>query len=441
MNTVFDPQRVNALMREMEITDLSRASIRQMGAIARTLEQETGQEFIHFEMGIPGLPPSAVGVEAEIAALREGVASKYPDIEGIPALKSEASRFVKAFIDMDIPAKCCVPTVGSMQGVFAAFMECTQLTPGRDTILYIDPGFSVQKMQAAVIGANTCSFDVAECRGAEALRQHLEPILAEGRVCCLIYSNPNNPSWMCLKDDELQVIGELATRYDVIVIEDLAYLTMDFRRPLGRPFQPPFQPTVSRYTDNCLLMLSGSKMFSYAGQRIAVACIKEPLFNRHYDALAQRYGISRFGASYAYNFLYTFSSGVSHSAQCAMAAMMKASTDGTYRFVDDVREYERRTARIKDIMLPCGFNVVYDRDQEEPISNGLFFTIGYDDMPGGQLLYELLLYGITGIVLSTTGSTRNGIRACCSCMKEHHYALLAGRCQRFAADHPSTSSR
>jgi len=416
----------------MEIDDLNHASIRQIGAIARTMEQETGQEYIHFEMGIPGLPPSAIGVEAEIDALRRGVASKYPDIEGIADLKAEASRFVKAFINTDVAPKGCIATTGSMQGVFAAFMLCTQLDPARDTILYLDPGFPVQKMQAAVIGARTASFDVADYRGADALRTKLEDVLSTGRICCLIYSNPNNPSWMCLTDDELRAIGELATKYDVVVIEDLAYMTMDFRRPLGRPFQPPFQPTVSRYTDQYILMLSGSKMFSYAGQRIAVACISDTLFHRSFPTLAARYGISRFGAVYAYDMLYTLSSGVSHSAQCAMAAMMRAATDGHYSFVDDVREYARRTARIKDIMLGHGFSITYDRDLDEPVSDGLFFTIGYHDMEGGALLRQLLYHGITGIVLSTTGSTRQGIRACCSTMQEHHYPLLDQRCRLFA---------
>ncbi|MBO4590755.1 MAG: pyridoxal phosphate-dependent aminotransferase [Bacteroidaceae bacterium] len=436
MKTVFSKERVDELLRDMEIDDLNKASIRQIGAIARTLEEETGEEFIHFEMGIPGLPPSAVGTEAEIEALRRGVAAKYPNIEGIAELKTEASRFVKAFINTDVAPKGCIPTTGSMQGVFASFMLCTQLDPQRKTILYIDPGFPVQKMQAAVIGADMRSFDVADYRGAQALRAKLEEILSKGDVCCLIYSNPNNPSWMCLKDDELQVIGELATKYDVVVIEDLAYMTMDFRRPLDRPFQAPFQPSVSHYTDNYILMLSGSKMFSYAGQRIAVACISDKLFVRSYDTLHKRYGFSRFGAVFAYNMLYTLSSGVSHSAQCAMAAMMRAASDGTYRFVDDVREYARRTARIKQIMERYGFSVVYDKDQDEPVSDGLFFTIGYAGMEGGAFLRELLYFGITGIVLSTTGSTRQGIRACCSCMQEHHYPLLEERCRLFAESHP-----
>ena len=53
-------------------------------------------------MGVPGLPPSAVGVKAEIEALQKGISSLYPDINGLPALKEEASRFIKAFINVDL---------------------------------------------------------------------------------------------------------------------------------------------------------------------------------------------------------------------------------------------------------------------------------------------------------------------------------------------------
>ena len=71
-------------------------------------------------MGVPGLPPSAVGVKAEIEALQKGIASLYPDINGLPALKEEASRFIKAFINVDLQPEGCVPVTGSMQGTFAS---------------------------------------------------------------------------------------------------------------------------------------------------------------------------------------------------------------------------------------------------------------------------------------------------------------------------------
>ena len=434
MKTIIEPSVIDGIMKKLEIKDIQTASIRQIGALVRQAEQQTGTEYIHFEMGIPGLPPSAVGVQAECEALQKGVASQYPIIDGIPSLKQEASRFIKAFLNTDIKPEGCTPTVGSMQASFASLMLCSQLDEKKDTILYIDPGFPVQKMQAKVIGAKIASFDVANYRN-EKLRAQLESYFQQGNICAVLYSSPNNPSWMCLNEQELQIIGELATKYDVIVIEDLAYMTMDFRQDFGIPFQAPYQPSVSHYTDNYILLMSASKIFSYAGQRIAVACISDALYQRHYDSLEQRYGIARFGAAYSYVFLYTFSSGVSHSAQYAMAAMLKAACDGSYTFVKDVKEYANRTHKIKEILHRNGFHIVYDKDCDCPVSDGFFFTIGYKDMSGAELLKELLYYGISGIDLATTGSTRKGIRACSSNIQPHHYQLLEERLQLFNQNH------
>lgn len=434
MKTVIEPSVIDGIMKDLEITDIKTASIRQVGAIVRAAEAATGTEFIHFEMGVPGLPPSAVGVKAECEALQRGVASVYPIIDGISEVKEQASRFLKAFVDTDIKPSGCIPTVGSMQASFASLMLASQLSPEKDTVLYIDPGFPVQKMQANVIGVKIASFDIADYRGAK-LEEKLESYFAQGKICAVLYSSPNNPTWMCLNDTELEIIGRLATKYDVVVIEDLAYMTMDFRRDMSKPYEPPFQLSVSKYTDNYVMLMSASKIFSYAGQRIAMACISDKLYERHYDRLKERYGIPRFGAAFAYVFLYTFSSGVSHSAQYAMAAMLKAACDGEYNFVSDVKEYADRTKRLKDILERTGFNVVYDKDDEEPVSDGFFFTMGYKDMDGATLLQELLYYGVSGIDLSTTGSNRKGIRACSSNIKPHHYAILEERLKLFNENH------
>ena len=432
--SVVDPNIIDSIVKELEINDIRSASIRQIGAVVRAAEARTGVEFIHFEMGVPGLPPAEVGVKAERDALEQGVASVYPIIDGIPEVKKQASRFVKAFINTDIRPEGCIPTVGSMQGSFASLMLASQLNPAKDTVLYIDPGFPVQKMQAQVIGIKIASFDIADYRGRK-LEHKLEELFAQGNISAVLYSSPNNPTWQCLNDVELEIIGRLATKHDVVVIEDLAYMTMDFRKELGRPFEPPYQPSVSHYTDNYVMLISASKIFSYAGQRVAVACISDALYNRHYETLKERYGISRFGAAFAYIFLYSFTSGVSHSAQCAMAAMLKAACDGDYDFVHDVKEYAIRAARIKEILVRNGFNVVYDKDDEEPVSDGFFFTIGYKNMDGGELLKELLYYGVSGIDLATTGATRKGIRACSSNIKPHHYALLEERLKLFNEKH------
>ena len=105
------------IKKEFTTPDIAQATIRQSGDIARTMERDTGVEFLHLEMGVPGLPPEKAGVEAECRALQSGVASQYPNMFGIPELKQQASRFIRAFLDIGIAPQGCIPTVGSMQGL------------------------------------------------------------------------------------------------------------------------------------------------------------------------------------------------------------------------------------------------------------------------------------------------------------------------------------
>ena len=432
-NTPVDYQTARKVIEGYGLPDFGKATIREVVAISNQLEQLTKTEFIHMEMGVPGLPAPKVGVEAEINPLQAGAASIYPNINGLPELKEEASRFIKAFINIDVADEGCVPVTGSMQGTYASFLVSGQCTPGKDTILFIDPGFPVQKQQIAVMGYKYESFDVYECRGKK-LRDVLESYLSKGNIASMIYSNPNNPAWFCLTEEELQIIGEMANKYDVIVIEDLAYFAMDFRKPLGVPFEAPYQATVARYTDNYVLQISGSKAFSYAGQRIGVTAISNKLYHRSYPGLTQRYGGGTFGTVYIHRVLYALSSGTSHSAQYALAAMFKAASDGSFDFVSDVKEYGRRAAKLKKIFTDYGFTIVYDQDLSEPIADGFYFTIGYPGMTGSELMEELMYYGISAISLSTTGSNQQGLRACTSFIKDHQYALLEERLKIFKAN-------
>ena len=430
MNYPVENSIIEKAVEALHITNLENATIREVVAIADRIERQTELEFIRMEMGVPGLPASAVGVDAEIEALQLGVASTYPPIDGVPELKKESSRFIKAFIDLDIDSDSCIPIVGSMEGSFISFLIANQCNPNKDTILFIDPGFPVQKQQATILGCKHFSFDVYDFRG-DKLRAELEKYLATGTVSCMIYSNPNNPGWFCLQEEELRIIGELATQYDTLVIEDLAYFAMDFRKELGKPFESPFQASVGRYTDNFILLISGSKVFSYAGQRIAIAAVSNSLYRRTFPGLTQKYGGGTFGSVFIHRILYSISTGTSHSTQYALAAMFRAASDGKYAFLDDMKEYGRRAQRLKQIFLKHGFEIVYDNDLGEEIADGFYFTIRYPGMTGGQLMKALIPFGISAISLSTTGSKQEGLRACTSFIKEHQFDLLDQRLKAF----------
>ena len=436
MKLPIDKNVFQSVLDKMDIMDISCATIRQAGAVAGTLENMTETEFLHLEMGIPGLLPVTSGVEAEKKALDAGIASKYPVMYGIPELKKQSSRFLKAFLGVDVDPTGCIPTVGSMQGSFTIFLLCSQLQDGKDTVLFIDPGFPVQRTQTRILGISSESFDIYDHRG-ERLGPELERHLRSGRIAAIIYSSPNNPAWFNLTEDELKTIGELATRYDAIVIEDLAYMCMDFRKPLGRPNQPPYQPTVARYTDNYIIMMSGSKMFSYAGQRIAVVAVSPFLFTREYEKLKGIYRMARLGDAYIFDVLYAASSGTSHSAQYALAEMLRAAADGELDFVSAASEYARRAGITKRMFIDNGFHIVYSMDGEEPVSDGFFYTVGYKGMQSGELMGELIRYGMATISLSTTGSRQAGVRVCVSQLnRPEQFDMLEKRLRLFATDHP-----
>jgi len=156
---------VQRVLRESRIKDIGKASIRESGRIVNTIEQLSGIRFVRMEMGVPGLPASPQGVEAEIEALRRGVAAVYPPIDGIPELKHETSRFLKNFLNISIDPSGCVPTVGSMQGGFTAFLMTSRCFAQRPKTLFLDPGFPVQKQQHQVLGIPFESFDLYQFRG------------------------------------------------------------------------------------------------------------------------------------------------------------------------------------------------------------------------------------------------------------------------------------
>ncbi|MBU3928043.1 MAG: pyridoxal phosphate-dependent aminotransferase [Bacteroidetes bacterium] len=433
--TLIDYKIVAEKILTSGLKSVGTASIREIKKLVDEIEKATGEKFIRMEMGIPGLPSEKIGVEGQIDALKKGVAAKYPDIQGIHELKAGISQFVKLFMDIEVNPECCLPTVGSMQGSFASFLMLSRLYHHRDTTLFIDPGFPVHKQQHRVLGRKFESFDVYNYRG-EKLREKLESYFKTGLIHSVLYSNPNNPSWICFTEDELKIIGELATKYNVIVMEDLAYFGMDFRKDYSKPGVPPYQPTVAHYTNNYILFISSSKVFSYAGERIGMMVISDHLYHTRFEDLLQYYPSSQFGYAMVFGTLYPLSSGTSHSAQYALAAMLKAAINGSFNIVESVRAYGEKAKLMKKLFTDNGFEIVYDTDIDQPIADGFYFTFSYPGMDAEALLNELVYYGISAISLLITGSERlEGIRACTSLIQPEQFGDLEDRLKRFKADH------
>lgn len=429
--TLIDPRIVDKRIKELALEDLSHTSIAEMRALIEGIEEESGQPFIRLEIGIPGLAPPKICIDAEIEALRKGIAGVYPDIKGLPRLKEETSRFAALFLDIEAPPKNCIPVVGSVNGSYTAFMVSGRRDEAKDTFLFMDPGFGLHKQCVKMIGLKQESFDVYPYRGRK-LKEKLESYLHKGHISTIVYSNPNNPTWLCFTPQELQTIGELASQYDAVVVEDLAYFAMDFRKDFSVPGQPPFQPTVARYTENYILLISASKIFSYAGQRVAMMILADRLYRSNHKGLLRYYATENFGHAIVYGTLLATTSGVAHSAQYALAAILEAVNDGTHRFTEKLKIYGERAALVKKTFTRNGFKILYALDEGEPIGDGFYFTVSYPGMSGETLIKELLYHGISTMSLAGTGSDRSeGLRICVSLVTEEQIPRLEERLTLF----------
>ncbi|MBW2655175.1 MAG: aminotransferase class I/II-fold pyridoxal phosphate-dependent enzyme, partial [Deltaproteobacteria bacterium] len=203
------------------------------------------------------------------------------------------------------------------------------------------------------------------------------------------------------------------------------------------PGEKPFIPSVAKYTDNYLLLISSSKAFSLAGQRIGMTAIPDKLFNSKGNNLEPYFGSDKFGYAYIFGAMYALSSGVSHTNQWGLAGLLKAVNNGDYNFVENVKEYGDRARVMKKLFTDNGFQIVYDMDENEKIADGFYFTISYPGFSGIELVEELLYYGISAISLTTTGSDRHeGLRACVSLTGKERFKDLKDRLKSFEKDHP-----
>ncbi len=298
-------------------------------------------------------------------------------------------------------------------------------------VLFIDPGFSVQKKQAKVAGIPQYSLDIYHYRG-EKLKPVLEKMCTENPVSVIVYSNPNNPTWVCLTVRELEIIGEIANTYNIVVAEDLAYFGMDYRYDYSKPGEPPCQPSVAKYTQNYVILFSSSKVFSFAGERVGGLLVSNALFLQEFPNLATFCDTKKLGHALVQDGVYVLSAGTSHTAQYGLYEMLTAANNGDFNFLQYIHEYADRAKFMKFLFLKSGFYIVYDRDGEADLADGFYFTIAYGSLSTEELMVKLMQCGISTISLAITGSTLGqGVRVSVSMIQLSDYDDLKTRLEIF----------
>tara|TARA_A100000164_G_scaffold263033_1_gene234926 strand:+ start:138 stop:1487 length:1350 start_codon:yes stop_codon:yes gene_type:complete len=411
--------------------DSNNLSIRETNRLATLISEKGKINFVRMEMGIPNIPTPDIAKKAEKEAIDKGLQGIYPPFDGIPELKLAGSQFVKAFLDMDVKSEHVIPTCGSLQGGYISQALAGNMHKGKDTILYLDPTFPVTRYQAKFLGLKSEGLELYDNRGEDLIKA-IEQKVSKGNIGGLLWSSPNNPSWSCLTESELEGIAKICDNNDILAIEDLAYLGMDFRKDYSKPHEEPYIPTIAKFGKNWITLISASKAFSFPGPRCGLAIISPQLNKREFSQLEKFCGRKRFGHAFSLGGLYVTTSGTTHTAQYALAKMLEESTNGNHNFVKITSEYGKRAKKVSKIFLKYGFKQVYEKDMDEIVGNGFYLTMSYPNFDGNDLMIELMKYGISTITLKSTGSNRHeGLRVCISFVSENDMPTLDDKLKIF----------
>ena len=427
---IFDRRLVDGLLLQAGI-DLSRCGLEELWGAINLLERELGAEFLRMDFGVPGLRPSIIALAAQAAALTNSVIpSQYPPSDGIPQLKGAASQFLNKFLSVETPPACILPTCGATQGAFVAQAVAARRHEKMNEILFLEPGYPPMKAQARFLGIKSTGIDLYDHRGDRLIDAIESTVREKGSIGAISWSSPNNPTWNVLTEEELKGIARICDSCDLVAIEDAAYFGMGTRTEAGRPSK-----TVAQFTDNYFLLLSASKMLSYAGERIGLLATSQQMMRRRYDGLEPAFGTKEVGAALKRT-IFNLTAGAPHSAQYAIADLLEALNAGEYDLERSLAVYSQRAKKIKTLLIDNGFYLIYESAERSTSGDGFYFTFGYPGFDAMRLFKELLYYGVTALPLQLFGSSRSdGLRGCVALIDQQNLSVLAERITRFRRDH------
>ena len=249
----------------LRTTKFSDSMIRQMTRISL----DCGA--INLSQGFPDFdPPKEITDRLKVVA-DEGP-HQYAVTWGAPnfreALAKKQSRFTGQHID---PMKNVVVTCGSTEAMVAAMMAVTN--PG-DKVVLFSPFFENYIADTILCGTEPIyvplnppefNFDV----------DALEKAISTDGVKALLVCNPSNPSGKVFTEEELQIIADLAIKYDIYVITDEVYEHIIYAPHVHRHIS-----SFKGMEERTLVCSSLSKTFSITGWRLGYVISSERIIDR-----------------------------------------------------------------------------------------------------------------------------------------------------------------
>lgn len=249
----------------MELSALSRVIAptlsRQLFMMAKQYD-----DVIDFTLGDPDVPtPKAICDAAYNAAINGK--THYAPNAGLPALREAIAKQVSKENGIEYTANNVAVTIGATEAVYLSFMAC--INPG-DEVIILAPYWVQYENIVKLLGGKPVIIDT--------FKEEFEPDLdvifkaINKKTKAIVVNSPNNPSGYIYKDTFLEVLSEMASADNILIIDDEAYRSLVYDGEY---------PSIAKYCgrEDIVIINSFSKEFAMTGWRVGYVVAEEDFIN------------------------------------------------------------------------------------------------------------------------------------------------------------------
>ena len=197
--------------------------------------------------------------------------TKYTANAGILELREAISRDVQRRLGVTYdPNTEIICTIGAMGALYLATI-CT-LNPG-DEMIVLAPHWPNYNNMTTMCHAVPVHVNIYGEENLRNLKQNIEAAITP-KTKALILNTPSNPTGQILEWEHLQIIADIAKKYDLTVFSDEVYHTIIFPGSVHRSIVE-----IEGMKERTILIESLSKRFSMTGWRVGFAAAPASIIN------------------------------------------------------------------------------------------------------------------------------------------------------------------
>jgi aspartate/methionine/tyrosine aminotransferase len=184
--------------------------------------------------------------------------TKYTDFRGDPELRNEIAKFYNDEYNATIDDNEIMVSASACLGMYLVLEAI--LDPDDEVIIHA-PYFTPYYQQIQLAGGIPVELDTLESDDFQINLENLENTITE-RTKAIIINSPNNPTGAVFNAETLDIISNIAIKYDLIIIADEIYGSYTFKDPFISMI------TIEKIRERLVILNSFSKDFTMTGWRV-----------------------------------------------------------------------------------------------------------------------------------------------------------------------------